>query len=54
MSIISNIVMVFKTILELIDFGLLTTLQRYWTGYIKLIKPQELENFIVTILLHYI
>ena len=40
-------------IYELIVFGLLTTLQ-YWTGYIKLIRPQELENLIVTILLHYI
>ena len=36
--------MVFITILELIVFGLLTTLLKYWTGYIKLIRPQELEN----------
>ena len=54
LSIINNIVMVFITILELIIFGLLTTLLKYWTGYIKLIRPQELENLIVTILLHYI
>ena len=51
---INNIVMVFITFLELIVFGLLTTLLKYWTGYIKLIRPQELENLIVTILLHYI
>ena len=54
LSIINNIVIVFITILELIIFGLLTTLLKYWTGYIKLLRPQELENLIVTILLHYI
>ena len=54
LSIINNIVMVFITILGLIVFGSLTTLLKYWTGYIKLIRPQELENLIVTILLHYI
>ena len=37
--------MVFITILELIVFGLLTTLLKYWTGYIKLIRPQELKKF---------
>ena len=54
LSIINNIVMVFITILELISFGLLTTRLKYWTGYIKLIRSQELGNLIVTILLHYI
>ena len=44
LSIMNNIVMVFITILELIVFGLLTTVLKYWTGYIKLIRPQELEN----------
>ena len=33
---------------------LLITVMKYWTGYIKLIKPQELDNLIVVILLHYI
>ena len=37
--------MLFITILELIVFGLLTTLLKYWTGYIKLIRPQELKKF---------
>ena len=46
--------LVFITILGLIVFGLLTTLLKYWTGYVKLIRPQELNNLIVTILLHYI
>ena len=44
--------LVFITILGLIVFGLLTTLLKYWTGYIKLIRPQELNNLIVTILLY--
>ena len=43
LSIINNIVMVFITILELIVFGLSTTLLKYWTGYINLIRPKELE-----------
>ena len=54
LTIINNIVMVFITILELIAFGLSTTLLKFWTGYIKLIRPQELDNLIVTILQHYI
>ena len=36
--------LVFITILGLIVFRLLTTLLKYWTGYIKLIRPQELNN----------
>ena len=36
--------MVFITILELTVFGLLTNLLKYWTGYIKLIRPQELDD----------
>ena len=52
--IINSIVLVFITILELIAFGLSITLLKYWTGYIKLIRPQELDDLIVTILLHYI
>ena len=40
LPIINNIVMVFITILELIAFGLSTTLLKFWTGYIKLIRPQ--------------
>ena len=47
-------VMIFITILELIAFGLSTTLLKFWTGYIKFIRPQELDDLIVTILLHYI
>ena len=54
LTIINNIVMVFITILELIAFGLSTTLLKFWTGYIKLIRPQELDDLIVTILQHYI
>ena len=52
--IINNIVMVFITILELIAFGLSITLLKYWAGYIKLIRSQELHDLIVMILLHYI
>ena len=37
--------MVFITIQELIAFGLSTTLLKFWTGYIKLIRPQELDDF---------
>ena len=47
--IINNILMVFITILELIAFGLSITLLKYWTGYIKLIRPQELDDLIVII-----
>ena len=52
--IINNIVIVFITILELFAFGLSITRMKYWTGYIKLIRPQELDDLIVMILLHYI
>ena len=59
LPIINNIVMVFITIQELIAFGLSTTLLKFWTGYIKLIRPQELDirpqeldDLIVTILLY--
>ena len=45
---------IYNYILNLIVFGLLTTLLKYWTGCIKLIRPQELVNLIVTILLHII
>ena len=38
LPIINNIVMVFITIQELIAFGLATTLLKFWTGYIKLIR----------------
>ena len=52
--IIINIVMVFISTLEVIVFGLLITLLKYWTGYIKLIRqlirPQELDDLIVMIL----
>ena len=47
------ILIVFITIQELIAFGLSITLLKYWTGYIKLIRPQELDDLIVMILLHY-
>ena len=53
-TILTHIVMVFITILKLIAFGLSTTLLKFWTGYIKLIRPQELDDLIVMILLHYI
>ena len=43
--------MVFITILELTVFGLSTTPLKYWTSYIKLIRPQELEDLVVMILL---
>ena len=46
--------MVFISTLELIVFGLLITLLKYWTGYIKLIRPQQLDDLIVMILPHYI
>ena len=46
--------MVFISTLEVIVFGLLITLLKYWTGYIKLIRPQELDDLIVMILPHYI
>ena len=39
-----QIVLVFIITLRLIVFGFLTTLLKYWTGYIKLIRPQELNN----------
>ena len=52
--IINNIVMVFISTLEVIVFGLLITLLKYWAGYIKLIRPQELDDLIVMILPHYI
>ena len=52
--IINKIVMVFISTMELNVFGLLITLLKYWAGYIKLIKPQELDNLIVMILPHYI
>ena len=44
---------VFITIMELIAFGLSITLLKYWIGYIKLIRPQELDDLIVMILLLY-
>ena len=31
------------------SFGLSTTLLKYWTGYIRLIRPQELDDLIVMI-----
>ena len=39
---------------HVIAFGLSITLLKYWIGYIKLIRPQELDDLIDMILLQYI
>ena len=45
LSIINNIVMVFITILELIVFGLLTTLLKYWTELHQINKTSRARKF---------
>ena len=44
LSIINNIVTEFITILELIVLGLFTTLLKYWTGYIKLVRARKFDS----------